>query len=58
MSYETLINLMKLYRSIISTIPESNPKRKKLDKIIDELELLVKKNQLNRNEYGRINVYC
>lgn len=40
---KTLINLMKLYRSIISTIPESNPKRKKLDKIIDELELLVKK---------------
>jgi hypothetical protein len=48
---KTLINLMKLYRSIISTIPKSNPKRKKLDKIIDELELLVKKSQLNRNEY-------
>ena len=46
-----LNDLMKVNRLVISTIPHSNPKRKILDKLIDELEPLSKKKQLTRKEY-------
>ena len=44
-------DVIKLFRSIISAIPENDPTRKKLDKMIDELEILLKKKELTKKEY-------
>lgn len=46
-----ICDVMKLLRSIISAIPENDPTRKKLDKMIDELEILLKKKELTKKEY-------
>ena len=46
-----LNNTMKLFKSIISTVPESDLKRKELDKMIVELEKLFKKNTLTKKDH-------
>jgi len=44
-------NVIKLFKSIISVISENDPTRKKLDKMADELETLLKNQQLTKKEY-------
>jgi hypothetical protein len=45
-------NLINLIKSVVSVIPENNPKRVNLNKMINELETLFKKDELTKKEYS------
>ena len=47
--FSDLINLIK---SVVSVIPENNQKRVNLNKMINELETLFKKDELTKKEYS------
>jgi hypothetical protein len=48
-----LNDIMNLLKSIISILPENNPKRLKLDNMIAELKILLKTNELTKKEFKK-----